>query len=508
MKLTRLSSLLKMIMRLYLRAVLLVSMLLPVIVFPANAQDALPVNTWTPQLRIPDFGNESSPPYLVSDMDGNVYAFNTQPDGQSIQAIFVRKWSVEQSWSPPVDILLSPLSDAPVIFGAYLDPGGVIHLIFFSGNETYGAIYYTWAPAYLADQPQAWANPVLIADNSTGIGTALAGDGNGNLFVVFGGKQEGVGLYSVISQDSGKSWSAPQLITLMQDTNLLPNGTKLAVDPQGRLHVVWSEVDQTGIDQVVYYDNLSADHSQWGQPVVLARKDAGDYKAAWPSIIAYKGTLMVIYQDSNPATRWMRQSTDGGQTWSDPVRPWPHVGEYRWADLLVDSSDRLHIILGNRNGECCHGMWHAVWLGDHWGPLEPIVMGPKTLQFDPSAPQSIISQGNVLLATWWTDTGGGPRNGVWYSYAILDAPELPHKPLPRPLAAETIEPTMPFMATPSATSTPTPAPTEIPVNSLGKDFTSRPPSDNPGIPVIASIFPISLLVIATFIFRKKTNSHK
>lgn len=456
--------------------------------------------TWTPQHRIPDYGDESRAPFLVAGLDRTVYAFNTQPDGDQTSAIFIRTWSLTHGWSPPVDILLSPLPGAPVVKGAFLDQNNIIHLIFFAGDQQYGNIYYSFAPVSLADRPQAWSAPTIIGENAIDTGAALVGDGKNNLVSLFGGKKDGVGIYATLSTDQGASWSAPSLVTLMQDNTLIPNGLQAIIDPQGRLHAVWSEVNEQGIDQAVYYARLDSDHQTWSQPFILARRDAGDYKAAWPSIIAYKGSLMVIYQDSNPATRWMRTSPDGGQTWTDPVRPWPHVGEYNQADLLIDSSNTLHIILGNRDGECCHGMWHGTWLGDHWGPLEPIVMGPKTSQFDPSDPRSIISQGNVLLATWWTDTGGGPRNGAWYSYTVLNAPELP---------------VLTRTQIPGATSTsPTPTmgpgvsiETSIPETNPDRSLVEKPVSRNPGVPIIAGILPVLGLFLGVILFYSKNHPH-
>jgi hypothetical protein len=287
-------------------------------------------------------------------------------------------------------------------------------------------------------------------------------------------------------------------VFLVNDGDFIPNGTRLALDQQGRLHAVWSIVNTAGIDQAIYYSRLEADYSQWSDPTLLAKRDEGDYKAAWPVIIYYNGELIVIYQDSFPATRWMRRSKDGGQTWSVPVKPWKHEGEYEHVVLIVDSNNILHIILGNRNGDCCHGMWHGVWLGEHWSELEPIVMGPKTSTFDPSAPRAVISQGNVLLATWWTDTGGGPRNGAWYSYTLLDAPEIPAIPLQTAQATNT--PTI--TGSPgiiSAVRTPSPVPNTIRLSNQGK-LISR--ADNPGYYVFLGFIPAGLFVVVVFLVKR------
>jgi hypothetical protein len=282
----------------------------------------------------------------------------------------------------------------------------------------------------------------------------------------------------------------------------IPHGTRLTFDQKGYLHAVWSVLNQSGIGQAIYYARLEIVSNQWSNPIILAKRYEGDYSAAWPAIIDYKGELMVIYMDSFPPTKWMRRSKDGGQTWSAPVRPWQHIGEYEHAVLLVDSNNILHIILGNRNGECCHGMWHGVWLGESWSELEPIVMGPKTSTFDPSAPRAVISQGNVLLVTWWTDTGGGPRNGAWYSYTLLDAPAIPEILLPTPHVTSTPQITG-TLSTISATQTLNPIPNISGPSEQGKNISQN---DNPGISVLFGILPAALLITAV-IFLKRFYQH-
>ncbi len=255
---------------------------------------------------------------------------------------------------------------------------------------------------------------------------------------------------------------------------------------------------QLGIDQAIYYARLESNNKQWSDPNILAKRYEGDYKTAWPAIIEYKDELFVIYMDSEPPTRWMRRSNDGGHTWSVPKKPWQLTGEYGHAALLIDSNNVLHIVLGNRNGDCCHGMWHGIWSGDSWSELEPIVMGFKTNTFDPTAPSSVISQGNVLLVTWYTDTGGGPRNGAWYSYTHLDAPDIP--PVPLPTVQATTTPTI--TGSPGITSavrTPSPIPNTIRLSDQGK-LISR--VDNPGNSVFLGLIPAGIFIVAVVLFKR------
>lgn len=453
---------------------------------------------WTPQQRIPDYGDESVPPYLVADQNRTVHVFNYQPlDDNSVEAIFYRTWTLDEGWTQPNDILLSPQPGAPQLRGVFLDPFGIFHLVFFAGNELGGEIYYTHAAAIDAHRAPAWSEPRSIGEDAGPYPfAAFTGDDTGHLYLVYDAKLDGVGLYEVHSTDYGVTWSEPVPVYLPYQDKVWPAAIELTVAPDGRLHAVWSVWNQTGTSDAVYYARLDPATWQWSAPLLLAQRDAGEYEADWASIIHYHGELIVIYQDGFPATRYMRRSADEGITWSNPVAPWPHVGEYSAAVFLVDSSDVLHVILGNRNGDCCHGMWHGVWRGSQWAPLDALVTGPKTPEFDPSRPSAVLSQGNVLLATWWTDTGGGPRNGVWFSYGILNTPELPLVPFPTSTpnaapallaATSTLTPT----ATPVATATTT-------VAKLSGAQASRPNFQSvfrPAMTVLAGVVPAVVLLL-------------
>lgn len=461
----------------------------------ALAQGAI---RWTPQQTIPNMWLESEPPFMVADQNHTVHAFNQQPASEKSKelAIFYRTWTLKDGWSKPIDILLSPVAGDPRVEGAYLDKQGTIHLLFFAGSEAGGSMYYTQAPAALAGRISAWSIPEIIGEDAGPFpAAALAGDDKGNLFVVYAGKGEGIGLYETHSTDRGTSWSKPYAFHFIYEELEWPAAINMDIAPDSRLDVVWSEWNRVGTSDRVMYAHLDPDHEHWSEPFQLAQRDPGEYEADWGSVINYQGEIIVVYQDSGPATKWMRRSTDGGTTWTPPTHPWPHVGEYSNVAFMVDSNNQLHVILGDRNGDCCHGMWHGVWLNGQWGPLEALVMGVKTPQFDPSKPHALISQGNVILATWWTDTGGGPRNGVWYSFGILNAPELPMEALPIPSPTPTavvVEPTA------------TPLPTATPNLSLASPGGPRQRSlPGPGMSLVFVVIPVGLFLVGIVTLKQR-----
>ena len=271
------------------------------------------------------------------------------------------------------------------------------------------------------------------------------------------------------------------------------------LDSQGQLHAVWDVTNRAGIAETLYYARLGKDQP-WSFPMVMGTLKECHYKTNMASIVSYTNTLFLMYNCGAPPQRWLRRSSDGGLTWTEPVNSFSSlVGENGIPVLLIDSSNRLHVILGNRIGNPeIHGLWHSVWNGQRWNEPEPIVSGPRTREFDPSLPQAIISQGNVILATWRQDPGPEMHaNGVWYSYATLNAPELAPIALPTMRATPTI-----LVSTLTKTVVPSSTPLPKVVNTPSNYSPSVPATDSdPNIGLLIAMIPVVLLVLALVIAR-------
>lgn len=474
----------------------------------AFAQGGVPLGTpWTLPQKVLGYDDNALPPWLIADQNNMVHAFNSVNTGNQRVVIEYSQWTRANGWTTPNDILVSPEKLQARIGGVFLDKAGVVHLTFFGGDDLGASIYYSNAPLAEAGRASAWSEASLVGEHAIAPTTlAMAGDADGNLFIIYSGNRDGVGLYSVNSTDGGKTWSEPSVVYLATDEVHWPSALRVITDDQDRVHAVWTMVNTSGNGDAVYYARLDADHKGWSDPVILAEKNAGDYEADWGSIVNYKGELIVVYDDGSPATRWMRRSSDGGQTWSDPVLPFNFVGEYGHASFVIDSANNLHMLLGNRTQDAIHGMWHAVWLGDHWSDLEPVVSGPRIIdgplsgRFDPTKPQAVISQGNVLLVTWATDPGAGP-NGIWSSYTVLNTPALPAVGLTTP----TPEPTTTAFLAFERLQTPAARPDLI---FQGNKTPPSAPIQSPFLGIIAAAIPAALLIIVVIaLFRLRSNTH-
>lgn len=477
---------------------------------------------WSLHERVPGYLDDTLPPYLVADRNRTVHAFTSQMIGEDRPQLVIvyRQWTLEGGWTDPVDILMSPEGEAR-LYGAFLDEAGMMHVMFFGGDDWSANIYYSRAPAASAGRAQAWSKPRLVGESANAPSSAaLAGDEKGNLVIIYHGDIEGNGVYAIHSSDAGDSWSEPTPIFLTYDYQLWPSGLQMHMGQSGWLHAVWYVINPKGHNVSAHYTRLEVASMQWREPMELDEGvgiDSG-MGIRYASVIEYGGEVVVMYNNGIPPTGvppayWVRLSRDAGQSWTPRQRPFPlHIGRNGDVSLVVDSNDVLHVLFSNRipttiNGvyAAFGGMFHSEFSGYSWSEPDPVSASGAGMSTstDPETPfyswfeaRAVISQGNVLLATWRVDPGEEPQ-GVWYSYTILDAPELPVEPLPTvlPTTSPTLEPT----ATPAApTQTPRPKLVLADIDDVGTGTTP----DNPGFPVVVGVIPVVLLIVVVIILRR------
>lgn len=470
---------------------------LAIVLFLASAKNVALVSAqyagWSVPERVPGLSNFLESPYMFADSNGNVHAFNSQYVDGKVSIVY-SKWDYEHGWTLPVDILLPARGEAQ-IKGALLDKRGIAHLVYAVGDQYGGEVLYTNAPIQEAGRASAWSTPSIIGKDANMFATAIAGDDDGNLYVFYGGTLEGNGLYEVHSQDYGQTWSEPETVFLTNGDDLVTGSVGLLMDDNNELHIAWSNWNPPIGAQDLYYSRLDIKTDQRTEPVRLSGGGADT-----PTMIKYKDTLYLIYATggiaNGTAGKAMRQSSDGGRNWTNPVWAFPPaVGGNGPAALVIDSQNRLHALLANRTGDCCHGVWYSTWEGNQWSKIQAIIKGPKTPEFDPYSPHAVISQGNVILVTWWNESH---NNGIWYSFAKLNAPELPLVPLPTPVATSTPGVSVSM----NAANTVEPSPAPQPVRTLPPDnsFTS---SRSPTELIMLGVFPLLILVTLVILWRTR-----
>jgi len=456
-------------------------------------------NQWSNPEQIPNYQDTSRAPLLVADRENNVHVFNYESINTSQNAIIYRRWNPEDGWTPPTDILLVGLGGGPqTLQGAVMDENQIIHIIFYIGTDQSGDMYYSHAPAAKANVSSAWTKPYVIGKKAGPLPFAnMIIDNGKNLTVFYDSELEGNGLYMVRSEDYGKNWSQPLALFKVSQEKRWPAAIRSTIDSKGTIHVVWSLVSDLGVGEEIHYGRLNSQLNELELDTIIAKREGMDYSATWPEIISDGDRLILLFQDSFPATRFMSISQDGGNTWSFPVQPFPYIGEYEFTSMTKDSNGVIHLVLGNRIGNPeIHGMWYSKWLGNRWSALEPITSGPNTSFYDPSAPQSIIVQGNVLFATWWNNVQRDKLTGAWYSYKLLDSPQLSITPNQQPTATAT--------KSVEVIESGTPGPESLkPTQNNTISFDGKKTSYLPASAIMLGFIPAVAIIIGFYIYKKK-----
>lgn len=454
---------------------------------------------WSTPQTIPLYHPETWPPILIADQNRTVHAISSQwidnGSGTYVREIVYNQWTLQNGWTIPVDIVLSPVKEARLT-DAFLDKEGMLHVVFFGGDNTSANIYYSKAPAVDAATAGAWSYPIIIGENAGDPENAVfAENDQGTLYVVYSGRELGNGLYKVSSTDRGDTWSdsTPIFFNLSGEPNIFL--LRIIKGESGWLHAIWSVYDATAQGRGIYYTR-SSDGNKWSEPVLLADAQEG-LGTQTPTIIEYDGKLIALY-NMTPKIM-MRSSSDDGETWDTPTAIFPrHIGVNGALSLVIDSNDELHLFFGQRisGSPDIHGMWHSTFINNRWTEPEALIKGPKVSDlvgsnsFDPNTAHAVVSQGNVILVTWRTDPGAR-GNGVWYSYKTGFGPELPVEPLPT--MTSDINQNAGLEATPNTDSSPLyPSPTHVNLNTVQLE-------NSPFVLSSGAAIAITFIVVAIFV---------
>ena len=404
-------------------------------------------NQWQPDQRVPGYLDDTFTPYLVADRNRTVHAFASQRVNNEVfdRAIFYRQWSLAGGWTIPVDILFLPQGDTQ-IQGAFLDKTGMMHIIFWGGSPRDAHIYYSTAPVVDVGRSSAWSTPIIIGEKAGGTSSAyLAGDERGNLVVAYSGLRDGNGVYATHSKDDGKTWTKPQPVFLTYDSNLVPFSLRLFLGKSNQIRAAWNVVTSRGTDISLHFANFDLNKSEWSEPITLNTRveKLDNFGPSFPSMVDNGEEVIIMYNNGNPFTgrpvgpgrpvQMVSVSDDGGSTWNVPVVPFfRHVGRSGEHTLALDSNNVTHALFVQRIEETVNneyraisGVYHSAYKDGLWSDPDRFIT-----TYAPHDVRAVVSQGNVLLVVWRQDPGAEKVHGVWYSYAILDTPELSVLPIP------------------------------------------------------------------------------
>jgi len=289
---------------------------------------------------IPQAAAGGDPALAIHDMN-NVYyayiAFHRTID--DVGGVFVSKSTDGGlSWADPVTVALNTLT-------VFHDKEYIA--VDASGNPYDGNVYVTWtrfeysSPIYFSrstDGGASYSTPVPISDYSSNQGSIPAVGPNGELYVVWYNYNTSAHRMAV-STNGGQSFGPPFHVAYVNPIpSPLPGGSfrdnsfpTLAVDQNsGNLYVAWNDYS-TGDADILFVRSTNGGQT-WSSPLRLNDDPLGnDYHQFFPWLtVAPDGTVYAGWFDSrNDPTpysapfyydEYVTASSDGGLTWSPNAR--------------------------------------------------------------------------------------------------------------------------------------------------------------------------------------------
>lgn len=359
-------------------------------------------------------------PVVVTDRAGGVHVFwrLTLPDSSGNGAPS-RTIDYAQSggsrWSTPTDITTGPGANPT----AAVDNYGRVHLFWWGANAE---IFRSSAMAASATSAGAWTPPIPFGTGNAN-GQVVA-DSRGNLHLVYPGFGA-AGLFYETSSDGGSTWSFPVTIA-NGGPNVSVDFTRIAVAPDGTIHVVWSEypLPKAWPPSGLYYARSTDGGKTWSNPIQIAGPGFNQLNvAAGPNqtvYVAWNGMAGV-------RGRYGRRSTDGGKTWSAAIPMTIPI----WTDelggstgppgLVVDSAGVAHALFIEAGR-----IWLNSWEGQGWSQAE--VVPPTENKGYTEQAVMTLSQGNRIHVVFWREQPDLGVTNLWYVTKDLAAPALPPVP--------------------------------------------------------------------------------
>ncbi len=293
--------------------------------------------TWGPQAPMcvcRGAGAQYDPTIEVVPQTGDVYAAFLNADrAGAFSTAFIRSQDHGKTWTDPVHVYGNvSWTDKPEITSSadgrdvYVSWNGP------QGGDLYVGISHdfgrTWSQQKLSDSKRYY-----FAYDATTLPNGTVVFSESSLLYGAGQDLEGpVQHHAVISRDKGATWQDTVVDALANGTPCVAEGcssdyytgqTSVANDPSGALAFAYEGADTAGGDQRIYVRTSGDQGRTWSGRVPLS--PAGE-NATGPRIdFAGNGQARIWYMqtsggDPDAWNVWFRSSSDGGTTWTAPVR--------------------------------------------------------------------------------------------------------------------------------------------------------------------------------------------
>jgi hypothetical protein len=232
----------------------------------------------------------------------------------------------------------------------------------------------------------------------------LCGD-DGALYVTWSDTRDGdYNIYFSRSEDSGRTWFAPNVRISDISTGLTDYPASLAIDEIGILYMAWNIWNRSNrADMHILFDKSSDRGETWTSDKQV---DDGTKsgKGAPAVCVGVNGYIFVVWHDYRPyddTDIYFARSTDGGETWTDPnIRINDDSSSYQHdPSMAIDHWGNLYVAYQNTSDNDVHiCLVKSTDGGESW--TSPHVQIDDGQPGNHLLPELAIGQDGTIYASW------------------------------------------------------------------------------------------------------------
>ena len=287
---------------------------------------------WSPLKRLSRNPYDSSYPKVAADPKGGIHVVWEDWAPLNNEITYRRSTDGGATWSRPTQLTLDGGSFATIA----ADATRGIHVVYINSSLGSSEIFYKRS----SNRGKTWSEPTRLTFSKVYTSyPSIAVDKRKGIHVVWQDKSPSEIFYRR-SPNRGKKWKKRTRLT----TNAGRSGSpSIATDASGGIHVVWE--DDTPGNFEIFYIRSTDGGATWSEPKQLTRNTG---VSSWPVITADADNgIHVAWSDNTPpegSEIFYARSTDGGTTWSEPIRLTQLAGCSEFPAIAADSGNGIHIV--------------------------------------------------------------------------------------------------------------------------------------------------------------------
>jgi hypothetical protein len=418
-------------------------------------------------------------------------------------AILYARWDGRQ-WSTPQKVL-PDLPGFPLQLSIAASNQGRLELSWV--NEENGDLLYSWANSERANNAAEWSDPLVLPSPSQwNSAPDVFVDSAGRIGVVYAlPVNENRGIYMVISEDKGLTWSSPLIVFDAESAGWQRvNDPKVTLSADGRLHLLFTRYAMVEEKPIELYYVQSVDSGvTWGEP-----QKVGDGAILWSDIVSYDGKFIQrLWQEENNSeiASLSQVSRDSGTTWENPINIAAVTDSSSPIGLIFDGVRELHFtqLKADRSletiGRTTLTIYDSRWDGNKWVQqvFQEFTFSGKDTRF--SMAGGLASNGfmNVGIVARYTNSENNFVSDILSINRSLGQSNENLTPFPAEIVLPEVE----------AVQTQTPIPALVPVQSTPLSGLAQSPSpllrNVIGLVIVLAALGVMVFVFVKQAFRKR-----